>query len=166
MRFVALLAIFAYQRFVSPYKGFGCAYRVHTGCRSCSVLGYRAIRRHGLADGLAILRRRFARCAAAHRRYGAFVGMGKAQRGVCDVGCDLPACDLPSCGLPCEFPSAGMPHSASDLISCCDCASCDCGDWGRSRKKSSEEKYVYIPPQKWQRRQRTAAPMNTSDPDQ
>jgi len=140
MRLVALLAISAYQRFVSPYKGFGCAYRVHTGCQSCSVLGYRAIRRFGVIDGVALLRQRFSRCTVAHQRHRAFAGMAHGQRGVCDLSCDAPSCDLP-----CEM---NMPHGVSDAIDCCDCATCDCDPWRNSRKKKSEDQTVYIPPQK------------------
>ena len=44
-------AIGAYQRYLSPYKGFCCAYRAHTGRASCSALGARVIRRHGLLAG-------------------------------------------------------------------------------------------------------------------
>jgi putative component of membrane protein insertase Oxa1/YidC/SpoIIIJ protein YidD len=47
-----LTLIRLYQRHVSPRKGFACAYRVHTGCASCSHLGYRAIRRYGVWQGL------------------------------------------------------------------------------------------------------------------
>jgi len=53
-RDLALLAITLYQRHLSPYKGFRCAYALHTGRASCSRLGYRAIRRHGLR-GLGLL---------------------------------------------------------------------------------------------------------------
>ena len=56
-RSFALWAIVAYQRFVSPYKGFCCAYAFHTGHASCSTLGYRAIRRRGIPAGNAILTR-------------------------------------------------------------------------------------------------------------
>jgi putative component of membrane protein insertase Oxa1/YidC/SpoIIIJ protein YidD len=66
MRQLALCAIQLYRRYVSPYKGFSCAYRVHTGCASCSTLGYRAIRRYGLRNGLGILSHRLDRCSFAH----------------------------------------------------------------------------------------------------
>ena len=52
LRCLALCAITFYQRCLSPAKGFSCAYRFHTGCQSCSVLGYRAIRRFGVWRGL------------------------------------------------------------------------------------------------------------------
>lgn len=135
-----MLAISAYQRFISPYKGFGCAYRVHTGCQSCSVLGYRAIRRFGVIDGVALLRQRFLRCGVAHERHHAFISRVHRQRGICDLSCDMPSCDLP-----CDI---DMPHSVSDAISCCDCASCDCGSRRSSRHHEGDDRAVYIPPQR------------------
>jgi len=44
MRKLVLAAITGYQTYLSPYKGFCCAYRVHTGRKSCSALGFRAVR--------------------------------------------------------------------------------------------------------------------------
>lgn len=82
---IALAAIRAYRRWLSPRKGYGCAYRLHTGRASCSALGLRTVRRHGLLGGLRLLRRRTARCAAVPR-----ARVGRAQRGDCDLGCDLP----------------------------------------------------------------------------
>ena len=54
----ALRAIRAYQRHLSPRKGFCCAHRGATGGDSCSAHGYRVIARCGLRKGLRLLRRR------------------------------------------------------------------------------------------------------------
>jgi putative component of membrane protein insertase Oxa1/YidC/SpoIIIJ protein YidD len=131
MRTLALTAILAYQRFISPYKGFCCAYKHHTGRRSCSSLGYRAIRMHGVLSGIAILNQRIHRCGVAHRRYRPLQKYNlHAQRGVCDISCDIP-CDLP-----------WHASDVCDAASCCDIGSCDL----RSRRRQSVEKYVYIAP--------------------
>ncbi|MFP5394003.1 MAG: membrane protein insertion efficiency factor YidD, partial [Gammaproteobacteria bacterium] len=58
MKLLALGAIRLYQKFLSPHKGFCCAYAAVSGRASCSVLGYRVIRRHGIWNGLALLDRR------------------------------------------------------------------------------------------------------------
>ncbi len=136
MRPLLLAAITAYQRYVSPYKGFRCAYRAHTGRRSCSALGYRAVRRFGALRGLAILRRRTYLCGVAHRRYGATGDCPSAfqtQRGFCDAGCDFP----------CELPSLDGCLSGLDAASWCDCGSCD---WPSRRRHDEREQYVHIPP--------------------
>jgi putative component of membrane protein insertase Oxa1/YidC/SpoIIIJ protein YidD len=61
----SLALIGLYQRYVSPHKGYCCAYRAHTGGRSCSSYARRAISRAGLWSGLILFRRRLRACAAA-----------------------------------------------------------------------------------------------------
>lgn len=65
MRAVAVLAIDGYQRFMSPYKGFRCAHDVLHGQGGCSGYARRAILKHGVVEGLSLLRQRFAACKAA-----------------------------------------------------------------------------------------------------
>lgn len=139
MKFIVLSAIRFYQRAISPYKGFCCAYAAHTGHASCSALGYRAIRRMGVWHGLAVLDRRLHRCGIAHRRYhpGALGRQGGfLDCGGCDVGngCDVGSCDMPSGG--------GHSHSSA-----CDGPS-SCGDGGNCdwrRRNRGEDQYVVIP---------------------
>lgn len=140
MRSLLLAAIRAYQRHLSPHKGFCCAYRAHTGRASCSALGFRAVRRHGVLAGLAILRRRTYLCGVAHRRHAPVRHRPlPGQRGDCDIGCDLP------CDSSCELPSGKSVSRLCDLASCCDCGSCDWPERKRNKKRD-EEQYVYIPP--------------------
>ncbi|MBN9421284.1 MAG: hypothetical protein BGO63_00040 [Candidatus Accumulibacter sp. 66-26] len=139
MRTLVLAAITAYQRHLSPRKGFCCAYRVHTGRHSCSVLGFRAIRRYGVFAGFAVLQRRLHLCGVAHRRYSPPRRRPhRAQRGDCDFGCDLP------CDLDCNIPNGKTCSALGDFLTCCDCAGCDGPE--RKRKKTDREQYVHIPP--------------------
>lgn len=129
---LALLAIRGYKRYISPHKGFSCAYRVQRGGRSCSTLGFRAIRRFGFFGGLAVLRQRTSRCAEVaaqararrdeqeHQSSLHAGGLGRLQRGSCDVPCDVP-CDGKdmSCG------------SRANWLNLCDC--CSCLDWPRRK---------------------------------
>ncbi|RYY64057.1 MAG: membrane protein insertion efficiency factor YidD [Comamonadaceae bacterium] len=118
---LTLAAIRVYQRFVSPYKGFSCAYRCHTGCASCSALGFRAIRRYGVWRGGGILGRRLERCTVAHRRYAPMARARLKQAGHCDLSCDL--------------------HD----LGCADIAACnDCG-WGK-KKDEKKAAAMHIPP--------------------
>ena len=121
-----IAAIGLYQRWLSPHKGFACAYRVHTGRASCSTLAGRAVRRHGAWGGLGVLRVRLACCAEAHaRHHPPRRAAWHRQRGACDAGCDLP-CDGPDLG---------------QAIDCCQCG--DCGHLGdrladrRRRRRAS-----------------------------
>jgi putative component of membrane protein insertase Oxa1/YidC/SpoIIIJ protein YidD len=113
----ALAAIHAYQRHLSPHKGFSCALRGATGGRSCSAYGYRVIARCGLRKGLRLLRRRLDACGQTHRFGG---GPLSYQHGDCDPGCDL-SCDV-----------GDVASGVFDVLGNC---GCDLGSWGRSNKK-------------------------------
>lgn len=96
---LALWAISAYRRYLSPHKGFSCAYRVLTGGDSCSAYGYKVIARHGLRPGLALLQRRLDSCGAHHRQHHAQHARARSARHRAQAGyCDLP---LPDCACDC-----------------------------------------------------------------
>ncbi|WLI89874.1 membrane protein insertion efficiency factor YidD [Massilia sp. R2A-15] len=116
----ALAAIRAYQRYLSPHKGFSCALRGATGGRSCSAYGYRAIARAGLRQGLRLLRRRLKACGDKHR-YGG--GPLSHQHGDCDPGCDL-SCD-----------TGDVVSDTCEVLG--DCASCDF--WSRRRSNKTAQ---------------------------
>ena len=140
MKAIALAAISAYQAHLSPLKGFGCAYRVHTGASSCSSLGHRAIRMHGVLGGLVVLRKRMHRCGVAHRRFGPHQPVkliGARQRGVCDLSCDLPLDG-------CEMPSTRWLSGLCDAASCCDVGSCDWPRRDKTRRRRQEAR-VHLP---------------------
>jgi putative component of membrane protein insertase Oxa1/YidC/SpoIIIJ protein YidD len=96
-----MAGIRAYQRYLSPHKGHGCAYRLQRGHGSgCSGVGLRLIRRHGAWRGLWLLRERLRRCAVAAqalRGAGRRPRVPRGQRGDCDCSldacCALEACD-------------------------------------------------------------------------
>ncbi|WP_426117055.1 membrane protein insertion efficiency factor YidD [Massilia sp. PWRC2] len=128
MKSLALYAIRLYQRYLSPYKGFSCAYAAVCGHASCSALGYRAIRRFGLWRGVGVLDQRLYRCGVAYRRLQrvTLAVPRSRQAGIIDCGgCDVPS----SCDLPCHGPhGCHLPH----LFDGCDLSSCggDC-NWRR-----------------------------------
>ncbi len=122
MRATALLAIRFYQRFISPYKRFDCAYRVYTGRRSCSVLGFRAIRRFGLFQGIGVIRKRTYLCGVTYRRFSIpNVRPPRTQRGDCDIGCDFP------CDSSCDLPIGTSCRKSFEFLECCN--PCDFCDW-------------------------------------
>lgn len=125
MRDILLALIRGYQRFISPHKGFVCAYRVHTGRASCSALGYRVVRRFGVWQGLGLIRQRTHLCGVVHRHHAHRVHPRlHTQVGICDIGCDLPmdgACSWPSVNerISCSWPvENNCPCSIFDLFSC------------------------------------------------
>ena len=133
MRFVAIQIISIYQRFISPYKGYCCAYRYMTGRHSCSRFAARAISRVGTLKGAALTMRRLKKCSAA---YGNFENTPNTYRihtpflyyqaGHCDVpvhDCNISDVDV------------------SGLEGCVDCDSCD---FRTSNKKGKNRKAVSI----------------------
>jgi uncharacterized protein len=140
MKQIALAIIIFYRRFVSPYKGFSCAYRAYTGRASCSEHGYRAIERHGIFIGIALVKRRLTRCGNEYRKHRMtethrprLVLYSRNQAGFCDIGCDVGGCDAVDIG-----------SCACDGFSACGPSPCDFGDW--NRRKKEDDQYVEIGP--------------------
>ena len=131
-RSVVLAMISAYQRYVSPYKGFCCAYRVHTGRASCSGFGYRAIRMYGIVRGFGLLHERVFRCGVAYRRFAPPLPPRRhaRQRGDCD--------------LPCDFHFAAIDGDAiGNVCDVADCFSCDLPRLRRARYRDADK--IHLP---------------------
>ena len=155
-RNLALSAISFYQRFLSPHKGFRCAYAQHTGSASCSQLGYRAIRRFGVGKGVGLLFQRFDRCRAAYLDHrssrsaasrvasGGFsmaAGPRRLQRGFCEVLACVP--DAGCAAAPCEAGCSGG-SMAIDAANCC-CSvpwPSSCDPWPRKRSSAQTRLFV------------------------
>jgi putative component of membrane protein insertase Oxa1/YidC/SpoIIIJ protein YidD len=115
------LLIAGYQRFLSPYKGFCCAYRVHTGRASCSSLGRRVIRTHGLFSGLVLLTQRFKRCKASALALNSGAGAAAEAADTADTP-DTP--NPAGAGEPAAKKKSSC--SATDLACCADISACAC----------------------------------------
>ena len=144
----ALAMIGFYQRFLSPHKGFRCAHSVQTGRRGCSALGARAIRRHGLWNGLGVLGCRLDACALSHEDLGAARSKPRlhSQSGLCDFDCGGADCN---------------PFDACDVAECaCDAADClDCFDRRKrcSRNSSANAARERIAARQNRRKERQAS---------
>jgi len=64
-RFVSIQLIEIYQKYISPNKGFSCAYRIYQRGESCSQYAKRQIRKQGLLKALPLIRSRFQDCKVA-----------------------------------------------------------------------------------------------------
>jgi putative component of membrane protein insertase Oxa1/YidC/SpoIIIJ protein YidD len=167
MKRIALTAIRLYQRFLSPLKGFSCAYGAHTGRASCSWVGLRAIRRYGVRRGIGVLRQRLHKCGVAHRRHHRPRTPKFAlrrQAGFCDLPCDAP------CHFSCDFSGVGdaawsaleFLGNCGSAVSPCDC--CNAWPWDRKRKEESD-KTVYIPPNNKRRDEREPRSADKQEPE-
>jgi putative component of membrane protein insertase Oxa1/YidC/SpoIIIJ protein YidD len=132
MKRIALAFIFFYQRFVSPYKGFSCAYRIHTGGPNCSAYGYRVMQRYGFRIGMGLINRRLKKCGQVYREHlqpslqeRTGRGLRYKQAGFCDAGCDVGVCDVGDAG-----------SCACDVLGACGDLSCDPESWW-DRKKTT-----------------------------
>ena len=66
---LALAAITAYQRHLSPRKGFCCAHRVQHGGPSCSEYARQTLIVYGLRQTVPLLRQRLRACREAARAF-------------------------------------------------------------------------------------------------
>ena len=62
------LSVGIYRRYISPRKGFKCAFAAEHGRLSCSDWAVRVLQRKGGAQFLIWLPRRFKSCEQSHRR--------------------------------------------------------------------------------------------------
>jgi putative component of membrane protein insertase Oxa1/YidC/SpoIIIJ protein YidD len=111
---LALAAIKGYQRHLSPYKGYACAYRVAHGGTGCSGFAKTAIADLGLFRAIPAIRLRFAACRDAAEELREQKQKREKDKWYdnCLSGCDCaPGCDLPvrGCG------------KKADLTPDCDC---------------------------------------------
>lgn len=138
---LACWLIGVYQRYLSPRKGFRCAYRVrHKRRASCSQFARRAIERLGLLPGVRLLRRRFDKCHHAKqvldyqtprreeekKRPAGGTGSSWSTTDCvsgCDPGVPVDVCD----GVTALAHVAGNATSGLSDVASCDVGSCDAG---------------------------------------
>ncbi len=88
MRWFLLCFIRFYRRFLSPHKGFACAYRVNGRGASCSAFAERVLRRGCGLEAIPLIRRRLIICRSVHHaemRPMSFGARWHRQRGDCDL---------------------------------------------------------------------------------
>jgi len=102
MRKIAILMINFYQRFLSPVKGFRCAYGALHGKGTCSQIVKDIVRHEGVFKGWPKIKQQFNNCKSAYLQLQDNPDLDKGKKKKkrkCD-NCDCPSpCDLPiSCG--------------------------------------------------------------------
>jgi putative component of membrane protein insertase Oxa1/YidC/SpoIIIJ protein YidD len=66
MKSLAIMAINLYQKYISPYKGFRCAYGVYHQNGTCSTIIKSHIEKHGLIKAYPMIRGQFDACKVAY----------------------------------------------------------------------------------------------------
>ncbi|MGL4674461.1 MAG: membrane protein insertion efficiency factor YidD [Wohlfahrtiimonas sp.] len=130
--YLALQCIVFYQKWISPYKGFCCAYKHKTGGHSCSQYALKVVRRFGVWGLLRGLPQQFDRCHHAYlelQKEQEEEEKKKKEYSWCD--CAPTDCGVGDCTMPKKSCSTGDSGAGScDAISCdslpCDAMPCDC----------------------------------------
>ena len=91
---IALLSISFYQQYLSPHKGWRCAYAALHGGPSCSEYAKEEMSRHGVLWGTLLLRNRFGDCREAAVVLAANPASGQAGK-ECADGCVRGCCNGP-----------------------------------------------------------------------
>ncbi|WP_392553295.1 membrane protein insertion efficiency factor YidD [Orbus wheelerorum] len=145
-KYLSIGLIRFYQKFISPRKGFCCAYRKHSGGRSCSSFALVAVRRFGVSALWHSFPKRLNDCkmAATHLNKPKDENEDKEDSThpceycetlkVCSCFKDCDVFDSSSCGNGCSMP---------DSLPCSD--GCDCGCDLGVRKQLAGYRFSFSP---------------------
>lgn len=129
LRATAIGAIRAYQRWLSPRKGFRCAHHAVHGLGSCSQFGLTVFRAHAFGQARALLAERLRACRLAYQTYAQQAQereedarKRKDARGPSSAGASRAPCD-------CSFAPDAIPTSIGDCLPAggCELGGCDIG---------------------------------------
>ncbi len=84
---ISTALIRAYQRYLSPIKGYQCAYSHLHGGPSCSAVGLEAFATNNFGNSVLILQSRFKDCQESARELRAISPMRAVGVGCCGTGC-------------------------------------------------------------------------------
>lgn len=113
MRRLLILFITYYQRYLSPYKGFRCAYAVRYGGASCSSKVKEIIVANQISQGICLIRQQFRGCKQAFEW---LQEHSKARDNLWDQGNDQNTSTYACCA-----------NLTADVIPLpCDCGACSC----------------------------------------
>lgn len=124
---VGVALIEAYQRHLSPRKGFRCAYGVMHGNGTCSSIGKRIMRDQGILKFLQLMPRQFAACRTAAITLNGQLSAKAPSKHVprkraCEYGMlfdDIPALDRTEKVIECSCVGIQTVFGLLELISAC-----------------------------------------------
>lgn len=112
-----------YQKFLSPHKGFSCAYRVLHGGESCSQYFKRVVGEDGILIAISSAKNRFRECREANENLKLRRKKYKSQRNYYASQIDLAAIQAGG-GKPREDQAGNFEKKNNKIENGCD--SCDC----------------------------------------
>ena len=129
---LSVFLIHFYQQHISPYKGYCCAYRAHTGEDSCSQFAKVTIEENGLFSSFPLINEQFKRCSLAAEKIKEKRKKEKKHDStsecLADTGCECGSNIIPracskkkssgdSCGNSCDSNACGA--DSCDVIGNC-----------------------------------------------
>ena len=63
---LAIIGISYYQQYISPHKGYCCAYKHYTGKSSCSEFTKESIKKYGIIKTFPLFKEQIKRCQAVY----------------------------------------------------------------------------------------------------
>ena len=106
-----------YQKHLSPYKGYHCAYACVHKDLSCSAYGKQAIQRNGVIKGLRLLNKRFGECAMSAK-----ISRGIIRGQITNTNQPVENTD---CCAPAEPVPPPPPSTEKQCFGCKHCFCCD-----------------------------------------
>ena len=118
INWLSLQGIAFYQKFISPRKGYRCAYGVLNNTHGCSGAVKAIIKEKGVMAGWSDINSQFNNCKAAAETLQAQSGCKKKRRSCKSRFKREASCGSGNCGSGCHVPDCG---------DCGDVGSCDVG---------------------------------------
>jgi putative component of membrane protein insertase Oxa1/YidC/SpoIIIJ protein YidD len=115
---LALLGIKFYQKYISPKKGYRCAYSVVYGGTGCSGAVKEIILENGLWTGYPMIQKRFASCKEANEE--------RKKRNNRNIIPDLSDCIGDGCDTTHHSKNCDLPEMPDCDLPDCDVGGCDC----------------------------------------
>jgi len=130
MKSIAIWGINLYQKYLSPYKGYRCAYGVYHQNGTCSSIIKAHIQEHGLIKAYPMIKDQFSACKVAY--FALQENSSTQPRCASDQKEEGCVCDSCCCSSSQDDKKKKKNDSSCDPCSGCgpDIDVCDCGDIG------------------------------------
>ncbi|MGB3238812.1 MAG: membrane protein insertion efficiency factor YidD [Geitlerinemataceae cyanobacterium] len=123
-----------YQKYLSPHKGFSCAYRKLHGGASCSEYFRQTIDRYGFSHASFLFQQRLEACKMANftLRSSVLEDENNRRRKNCNSSCNRSNCpnycECGDCGIADCSDYGACDSNSNGYLDCGDCNTPDCGD--------------------------------------
>lgn len=134
-QFTLKCGIGLYQKFISPYKGFHCAHRIHTHGMSCSTYGLFVVKRYKPLEAISMIKERLKACHIISLLYkDTTIKSLRSEHGAID--CDISCGDIDNCTP--DFDSCSSHKSNKNCFNWTNCIGIyDCYPFDNNKKNNT-----------------------------